>query len=488
MRALLVLVLCAGAIVWAGRMVWESRHPIHLAVRGLRSTDPARRAQAVQELSESGVNASGDAIRSVLPVLSDPDAGVRTAGAEALGVVGAYGVKAGTEPDATRGAVTNLTGLLKDRDAAVRAAAARALGTIAGVATRPPARRGPGRGGNAAPAPPPAASFDTSMVVHALLDVLSDPDAAVRQGALGGLRDCAPRTVDQPPPPLLAAMDDESATNRAIAVGILAGYSGGLDPLLPVLLRHLEGDEPSVREACRNAFRRIAPKALRPASIPVIMAGLGNRDRDVRRHMVSLLAALRPDPSTAVPALIKVLREADDSDQGSVEGQAMAMAYEGPAQEAAAALARIAAGTPAAGEAMTALAGVVQSGSSKRRAAAAEALGQFGPAAAQTVPTLVAYLKADDKEGTVDGESAAEALGKIAPGTPGAAAAVSALTDALKSVSISTRGGAVEALRSFGPAAAPARTALSAIAEHDTNPHLRREAASTLAAITGQTK
>jgi HEAT repeat protein len=325
-------------------------------------------------------------------------------------------------------------------------------------------------------------------VVDSLLETLRDPDAQVRQGALVGLRDCAPRSTGPPPNPLFAAVEDESVTNRTIALRILATYANGLDPLLPLLLRHVESAEPAMRDACRNALGRIEPSALSPASIPAVISGLGNRDRNVRRRMVSLLGELGPDPRKAVPALVKVLCEPEDSDQRTMEGRAMAISYEGPAQDAAEALARIAPGTPAADEAKTALADVVRSGPTPRRAAAAEALGQFGSAAARTVPILVAYLKAADKEGTVDGASAAEALGRIAPGTPEATSAVSGLTEALKSASVSTRAGALRALRSFGQAAAPASAAVSEIAERDPVPNLRKDAAATLTAIQAKAK
>ena len=67
---------------------------------------------AIRELSELGVTGSGEAIRAVLPVLADPDAAARTAGAEALGVVGSFAVKSASPADAeaTRAAVTALTG------------------------------------------------------------------------------------------------------------------------------------------------------------------------------------------------------------------------------------------------------------------------------------------------------------------------------------------------------------------------------------------
>ena len=41
-----------------------------------------------------------------------------------------------------------------------------------------------------------------------------------------------------------------------------------------MLLRHLEDDEPPVKEACVNALGRIQPAALSPAVIPVLIDGL----------------------------------------------------------------------------------------------------------------------------------------------------------------------------------------------------------------------
>jgi HEAT repeat protein len=488
-RALLLLIVSAGAIYWAGRLVWEVSNPILGAVKGLRSADLSRRAEAVRELSEAGVNASGEAIRAVLPVLSDSEVGSRTAGAEALRVLASYAVKSGTDPEATRAAVTALTWLLKDPDPGVRGAAARALGTIAGMATRPASGGGRGRAGKSAKvasSPLPLTAFDAAAVCTSLVDLLADRDARVREAALAGLRDCAPRDAGPPPRPLFAALDDESATNRAMAIGILAGYSTGLDTLIPLLLRHMERDEPPVSDACRAALNRIRPSALGPAAIPALIAGLETRDRDMRLRLVSLMSGLRPDPRTSVPALIKVLREPEDSDQISM-GRALSVTYEGPPQQAAEALGRIAPGTPAAGEAIAALVEVVRSGPPPRRGAAAEALAEFGPAAASTVPSLISFLQetVSSKETSDAGDVAAKALGRIAPGTPEAPAAMTALKAALKSGSASTRGGAVRALGSFGPAAAPALDLVRAMVKNDPTPNVREAAASALKAIAG---
>jgi HEAT repeat protein len=437
-----------------------------------------------------GVNSSGEAIRSVLPVLADPDAGARAAGAEALGMVGSSAVRSASDSGVTREAVDALTGLLKDQDPGVRGAAAKSLGTIAGTAVGPGGGRRRGRAAKTAKAPSSSPAIDPAVIVASLLGLLGDRDAEVRQAALIGLRDSAPGSIGQPPQPLIASAEDSSADNRMIAVGILATYSSGLDPLVPVLLRHLEQDEPAVHDACSTALGRIEPSALTSAVIPNLIAGLGNHDRDVRKHLVTLLGGLKPDPRLAVPPLIKVLHETDESDLATVAGRTISIAYEGPAQEAAKVIGRIAPGTPAADEAISALADVVRSGPPKRRAAAAEALGKFGPAAARTIPAMLAYLheSLSSKEATVDGASAAEALGRIAPGTSSAPEAVTALTTALKCDSASTRRGALRALKSFGPAAAQAIEVLRSIEKNDPTPNVRKDAASTLEAILGKVK
>jgi HEAT repeat protein len=490
-RVLLLVICCAGAISWAGRMVWDFYHPLSSAVRGLGSADPSRREAAVREVSELGVDDSGAAIRSVLPTVGDPDAGVRASGAEALGVVGSYAVKSASEREATRAVVTALTALLKDHEPAVRGAAARALGAMAGTASRPATGRGRGRAGGVAKAvEPPPAAIDSMAVVASLLDLLADRDVAVRQAALSGLRDSLRRGVDRPPQPLVAAIEDESATNRAIAISILAGYASGLDSFVPALLRHLEQDEPQVRDVCRQALGIIRPSALSSTVMPVLVAGLKSPDRDVRLHLVTLLAGLKSDPRTAVPALIDVLREPIESDQAVMGDRTVSLTYEGPAQEAAKALGRIAPGTPVADDAIEALATVVRSGPQQRRAAAAGALAQFGPAAVRMVPDLVKFLQDADSSGEAsrDADSAATALGRIAPGTPSGGLAVNALTAALRSGSPSTRASALRALQGFGPAAGSAVDAIRAVERDDPTPSIRKSAASTLEAIQGKSK
>jgi HEAT repeat protein len=485
-RALMLVMVSAGAIFFAGWTVWMNNHPVQAAARGLRSGDPSQRVDAVRQLWTLGTSASGEVIDSLIPALRDPNALVRGTAVEALGVIGAYTIRSESGSQAPGAVVTALTETLKDTEPSVRSAAATALGIIVGTVARPSSGRGSSKASQKAKAP--ESSIDPAAVNTLLFDLVGDRDTTVRQAALSAIRQVSSKRHGEPPQALFSAVEDESATTRASAVGTLVTFSSGLDPLIPALLRHLEQDEPSVRAACSQALGEIQPSSLTPAVIPALIAGLPSPDRDVRLHLVSLVGRMSPEARTAVPALIKVLREPIDSDQISAGGGAMSVSYAGPAQEAARALGRIAPRTPSAGDAIAALTEILRSGPPKRRAAAAAALGQFGPAAAQAAPAMVTLLQAAlaSKEPTGDGPSAAAALGQVAPGSASAAAAVTALTVALNSPESSTRLGALRALRSFGPAAAGAIATIRAIQEKDSTPNIRKSAAATLEALEGR--
>src|SRR5262245_1986340 len=88
LRLLIILVMCAAAIYWAGRTVWENNHPSMALARGLRSGDPAQRLAAISAASELDAAESAAAIQPLIEALGDKDAGVRAAAAQALGVVG----------------------------------------------------------------------------------------------------------------------------------------------------------------------------------------------------------------------------------------------------------------------------------------------------------------------------------------------------------------------------------------------------------------
>jgi HEAT repeat protein len=479
---LIALVACCAAIFWAWRVTWDQNHPLQAAARGLGSGDPSRRAEAVRVVSDLGFGRAGESIRLLIPKLKDEDAGVRTAAAASMGLLGSNAISLGGDADEVRAASEALLGLTGDGDARVRTAVTRSLTELVSAAVAPrPGPRNAGPDGKASASP-----VDVDAVSTALTAALESPDEPVRQAALLGLGVLAARRSGGPPPALIKCLDDTSAVNRSAAADALSGYRQGLDPAIPHLLRRLVDEQRLVREACASAFRRIRPPAVGLAVAPQVIAALRTPDHAGRASLVMLLGRLKPDPRAAVPALIAVLREPIDSDSRILEQSAIAYdSYTGPAHEAARALGAIAPGTPQAGEAMAALIEVVRSGPSQRKGDAAEALGAFGPSAVSAAPVLIDLLNrtATAQVATRAGGSAAGALGKIAPGTPAAAEALAALTVAARAPWIPTRAAALAALPAFGPGAAAAIPAIRELKEKDPDPGVRQAAGTALAKI-----
>ncbi len=430
-RALIALVGCSAAILWAWRIVWDQGHPLLAAARGLGSGNPTRRIESIREVKEMGYRKPGESIRLLIPAVKDEDAGVRAAAVESLGLLGTNALGVGVDADDVRAATEALLRLPEDPDARVRAALVTSLSLIgAGASVPRPAGRNPSAAKKAS-----GPVIDIDAVAARLTTALDSPDEPVRQAALNGLGVMAAWLPGEPSPSLIKALDDESAVIRSAAAGALGRYRKGLDPAIPLLLRHLEDEQQPVRDACAQAFQRIRPPAVSAAIAPALIAALRVPDGHARASLVMLIGRLEPDPRAAVPALIAVLREPVDSDVKVVDRSATNYpSYTGPAHEAARVLGAIAPGTPLAAEAMAALVEVVRSGPAQRKGSAAEALGAFGPAAASAVPALVGLLTetGSAKSPTRAGGSAAAALGKIAPGTPAADEALAALTAALR--------------------------------------------------------
>jgi HEAT repeat protein len=376
--------------------------------------------------------------------------------------------------DAVADVWTALLGLLKDPEAEVRGTAATAVGIIVGTAPGG-SRRGAGRAAKKA-----GPALDLDAAVGGITGLLDDRDPVVRLAAISAMGSLGARVAGDPPKPLLAAMEDESESNRVAAVSALASYQGGLDPWVPTLLRHLEKDEMPVRSACVIALERLRPPAVSAAVAPAVIAAMGSRDRDVRLQLATLRGRLDPDVRLAAPALIAMMNEPIESDQRVVD-RSVFVAFSGPAHSAIQALGRIAPRTGSAGEAIAALGEVLRSGHPQRKGSAAQALGGFGTAAAPAVPALIAFLKeaAASKVISRDGEAAAQALARIAPGTPAAGDAVTALTSGQRL----TREAAIKALVSFGPKAAPAIPAIRQVQDKDPDTGVREAAAEALAKL-----
>ncbi len=383
----------------------------------------------------------------LVPALGDPDAGVRAAAAKAMGLVGNYAVRGEAEADALAECLDGPARVIEGSIGRGPGAAATSLGIIAGSAPAGSGRRGSGRAAKKA-----GPDLDLKTAADDITGLLEDRDAGVRLAAISAMGSLAPKVSGDPPKSLLAAMEDESVDNRSAAVTALVSYRSGLDPLIPILLKHVEHDEVLVRSACSG---RTGPdpaaRGLRGRRAALI-AAIGNPNREVRLHILTLLGRLTPDDRLVTPALIAIVKEPIESDQRVVDRTPYA-SFAGPAHAAMQALGRICARTGSAGAAMAALTEVVRSGHPQRKPSAANALAQFGPAAAPAVPALIAFLNeaAASKVPTRDGAAAAQALARIAPSTPTAGDAVTALKAALSSPERLTREAALKALSSFGP-------------------------------------
>lgn len=137
MRELIALVACSAVVLWAWRVWWDENHPMEAASRGLGSGDPSRRAEAIRVVSVLSFRRPDEAIRLLIPMLKDRDAGVRAAVADSLGRLAsdAIGVAGGAGEVAA--ATAALLELAKDTNDRVRAEAMMSLATIVTAATRP---------------------------------------------------------------------------------------------------------------------------------------------------------------------------------------------------------------------------------------------------------------------------------------------------------------------------------------------------------------
>ena len=368
--------ICTLIVVWFLReSPAQPDGAVTSALDAMRSADPAARKSAIKNVTQAGLSDSARSIPAVIEALADPDATVRAGAAESLGLLGSYAVWArmtGTVADGQdQGTIDTATKALlgsmaSDAQPVVRAAAARGLGNISATSPQPPkSRRGSKKAeakgkeeAGAAPSP-----FDYKATMAALIAALADKDEDVRASAAAALGAAGPKVSAEPPPPLVAALKDQSAATRAATVKALCSFPNGLDPVMPSLIKLSAEKDRTIHEACVQGLQQIKKSALSAAAVPALVDGLKSPDRQVRLNLVMLLARLGREAKDALPALITVLNEplSSDSTTGGASGGALVTLYVGPAHEAAKALGEIVPGTPLAGEAVAALANVVRS-------------------------------------------------------------------------------------------------------------------------------
>jgi len=429
-----------------------------------REEDLARWAfdQAIEDLDTSAVG-------MLIEGLKDPDDEVRTVAAYGLAALtdklpaaddgGPDGDKLDPAEETARAeglqlrtqAVAALIPALKDPDTQARWAAAWGL-----------RRLGPG-------------SKEKKEVVAALCAMLRDRTSRVRSGAMiyfaislndrGGSSRCGGEGNGQ--------------KLRIAAIQALAGFDADAATAVPDLIDALRDDDRLTRWYAAGALEPIGPAAR--AAVPALIEVLRSKDKvpadsdcvgfcptpgdaDDRGVRLAVAAAralkgIGPDARPAVPALIEVLNDPDESLRS--EG-AVALGSIGPnagaavpalvraikdcpvetlADQAALALGQIGS------EAVRALIEALHDHDGDVRRHAATALGGVGTKAAAAIPDLLPTLSDSDEEIRT---AAAEALGQIGIG-PGAAAAVPGLLGAIKDSDRDVRRIAALALGKIGP-------------------------------------
>ena len=354
-------------------------------IKGLHSPDAEVRCLAATSLAEFR-DAAGKAVPELLAILNRPD-GMAPPPPEmtrdpVVSLVEALGRLAPGRPQAKESVGAVLT-VLRSADARRRAAAAAALGGF-----RP-----------------------DEPLVAVLVESSRDRDVVVRLASLRALKDMAVNVPFPAPRALDAAMEDESPEVRVYAATCLAQFGRGLDPFVPTLLRHAERDpNAQVREMCLGVMWDLGPPAVTEAAVPDLAGALDGREPRVRGGAAVVLGRLGPSARTAIPALIRALKEPDGQGEGllpqaqnghrgfRLDNLPMALR---PARNAPVhprywiiqALGRIAPGGAMAGESVVALMDVWKLEETDLDQPVIEALGDFGPDAAPALPRLLETLR-----------------------------------------------------------------------------------------------
>jgi HEAT repeat protein len=483
LKAVVTVVVCGVGLFWAGYALLSSQHPVWAAARGLRSSQPSARVEAVRKVTEVGMTTAWEAIPPLLEALKDSDEVVRTEAARSICLVGEYGIRTGSAGELMPATASALFEALKDQSPSVRT---EAIGSLTILCTSRPASssRGPKKAEGG------AATFKSSVeperLGQVLIVMLDDSKIETRLAAMRALGAISFKGKGSPPKGLIMALEDRDPDTRTAAISSLATFGHDLEPLVLSFIKGLGATEPEqVRAASQRALETIEPSAISAKSVPVFAAALKNPDRDIRLIVLSVLARLsREVQIAALPLFIEGLKEPADTDQR--RQTPTAVLFVGPAYVSAQALGKTAPGTGLADQAVTGLTVFAEKGSRERGVAAAAALSGFGPKAAAAVPVLAKLLENIAAENAAGREvnAVTTALARIAVGTPSAAAAIRALGKALASASDTTREAAVKALEQFGPQSAPGTLPqLRALQEKETSPKVRAALESALKSL-----
>lgn len=343
------------------------RKSLAIFVKALGNTLPTARVAAAGILGKIGPPAV-KTIPYLLKVSADNDASVRKAVKEALDKIDPLW----QQSKSTDQSVPKLVQELGNEDWRVRNAAASALGQIE------------------------SASADA---IPKLLKMLTDKDREVRRTATESLNKIDPewrrgKATAKALPHIVKALADPNWSIRSAAVGALEEIGPVAAKAAPYLVKALKDSTIDVKNAARKALEKVDPKGkYREEEESAVKA------RYVPSAFEKALGDIEPKSPEAIPHLVKKLIDTDREVRKAAREVLGKIDPKWPRNKAA----------------LEMIPFLVKEGLSDSkwivRSSAAEALGDFGSAAAETAPRLQKVMNTDS---SVDVRSAAKkALQKI---------------------------------------------------------------------------
>jgi HEAT repeat protein len=445
MRTMIALVACVALLFWAWRHVRENSDPVLSEARDIQSRaiqalllpKASERIAAIHELERLVGADDSVSLRHLTAMVADENAEVRLAAAQGLTGIGASVIRSGRNPEDVRAMVAGLVKLLEDPQPDLRGAALTTLGAIhspkRGAASSTPqsviaalaaalgdreakvrgaavvalAEASWGWGASEPPKAFAAALKDESAEnrrttvaylwrfrsgldswLPSLLDMAEhDDDPEVRQRCFGAMQWIKrPAITVASIPTLVTALGSRDRAVRSAAATLLSEFQSDASEAIPTLLS-LWAKPPDQKTAeadggpdwgIASALAKLAPESDSSAEVMKAFMDVVQSGPRVKQGPAAwALGEFGPEAAPAIPGLIRMLRETGASDK-SVNGE----------EFAARALGLIAPETPAADEAVTVLAGVLNSKSNDSRAAALESLLKFGPRASIALPRI----------------------------------------------------------------------------------------------------
>jgi len=315
-RLLIALVICGVVISWAGRVAWETRNAAVAAARNLRSSDPAQRLEAVQEVSVQGLTNPKDAIPALIGALEDKDEKVRIAAAKHLGFVCSHSIRADANADVREAAIA-LRAAVKDPVPAVRIESARSLGILGGISFAIPRRGVSGGRGKAEPAG--KSPVDAQVLADVFKELAGDSDAGARLLVWQGLGAAGPKLGIELPQKLMAGLETEPPDNREAAVKALTEYGRASASTIPVLTKFLKEaaptkDRANEAERIARSLGRIAPgSAAAGAAVTSLTEALQSESPLTRVAAIKAIEQFGPQNAASAIPKVKALENDPDS-------------------------------------------------------------------------------------------------------------------------------------------------------------------------------